>query len=83
MCLVVRNIPKDNAKSVRLALGGGKLRGRGKRVHNGKRYFQDLPPNLSERFSLYCGSYHYPHTQTDFLRIDNGGKIRLRMVGGQ
>lgn len=75
---VVRHIPANDAQTVREHLGGGRLRARGARVHNGRRYFQDLPPKLAQRFSLY-NNYGFSRGRQymDYVCFD-GEKIRLR-----
>jgi hypothetical protein len=74
---VVRNIPKDVVHRVRHKLLGGHLRGRGPRVHNGRRHFQDLPATLAERFTLYQG-YNYHKQFFDFIGVDEHGRVHLR-----
>ena len=74
---VVRNIPKEVVKGVRCKLLGGSLRGRGPRVHNGRRHFQDLPASLAERFTLYQG-YNYHKQFFDFSGVDEQGRVHLR-----
>ena len=75
---VVRNIPKSVVDDVRLKLKGGAIRGRGKRVHNGRRYYLDLPRSLAERFTLYQGGYLYQKQFFDYLGTDEKGKVHIR-----
>ena len=86
MTIVVRNIPPENVTKVRQVFGGGRIRARGKRVINGRRYFQDLPAEYAERFSLYVGRgncYVSPYDYCDLVGFDPDGRVRVRMIGGQ
>ena len=74
---IFRHIPKEDVQAVSERLGGGTLRGRGPRVHNGRRHFQDLPASLAERFTLYQG-YNYHKQFFDFSGVDEQGRVHLR-----
>ena len=73
--MIIKNIPKECAYPLQ-RLFHGALRGRGPRVHNGRRYFQDLPVELAERFTLYT-SYQWPKNYLNFAGINEEGKVRL------
>ena len=74
---IFRHIPKEDVQAVSERLGGGTLRGRGPRVHDGRRYFQSLPKSLSERFTLYQG-YQYHRQYFDYAGVDDYGRVHIR-----
>lgn len=74
---VVRNIPKVEVHEVRKRLLGGTLRGRGPRLHNGRRYYLYLPIAFAERFTLYP-DFKWDRQYFDYVGTDNSGKIHLR-----
>ena len=75
---VVRLIPAAIVQEVRAKLGGGYLRPRGARIHNGRRYFQDLPREYAERYSLYNTYWNNRGRQyMDYVGME-GAKVRLR-----
>lgn len=73
--IAIKNIPKELAHPMQKVIRGT-LRGRGPRIHNGRRHYQDLPKRLSDRFTLYT-SYGYPRQYLNFSGINEDGKVRL------
>lgn len=80
--LVIRNVPPEVLPQVRQCFPGSRARGRGRRVIDGKRYFQSLPSALAERFSVYIATTAtLPYSYADFVEIDNSGRVVVSYNG--
>ena len=82
--LVIRNVPPEVLPQVRQCFPGSRARGRGKRVIDGKRYFESLPHALAERFSVYITTTAtFPYSYADFVGVDNSGRVVVSYSGKQ
>ena len=73
--MIIKNIPPELAYPIQKILHG-RLRARGPRTHDGRRYWQELPRKYAQRFTLYT-SHDHPKNYLKFSGIRQDGKVRL------
>ena len=72
---VIKNIPPEIAYPLQ-KLVHGRLRARGPREHDGRKYWQSLPRKYATRFTLYTNN-DWPKSYLKFAGIREDGKVRL------